>query len=496
MRGFRGFVRVPLRRDGVTVGMISVTRAEPGPFAAHHIQLLQTFADQAIIAIENARLFNETKEALERQTVTANILKIIASSPTDTQPVFDAIAESAKRLIGGHSAVVTRVVGDKVLLVAFTKGSGAGNQTLQSTFPIALTSPLIHSTVARTGEYAVRTDIETDPNISSEVKEVARARGYRSTITVPLPREGIAIGTIGVARREPEPFTKDQIDLLRTFADQAVIAIENARLFNEVQAKTRDLTEALTYQTGSSNILSVIASSPTDVGPVLKAIVESACELCDAPDALVRLREGDDLCHDAHHGPIPVGFERRPLNRDFITSRAVVDKVTIHVHDVLSAEGDEFPEAQRMSRGLGTRTFLSVPLLRENESIGAIALRRTEVNPFSEKQIALLQTFADQAVIALGNVRLFDEVQAKTRDLSESLKFQVATSDVLKVISRSPDALQPVLDVIVETSHELRFRLLRYFSAARRKISSKRLLRDNSSSHGISSNQSAVHRSA
>jgi signal transduction histidine kinase len=209
--------------------------------------------------------------------------------------------------------------------------------------------------------------------------------------------------------------------LVETFADQAVIAIENVRLFDEVQAKTRDLTEALTYQTGSSNILRVIASSPTDVQPVLKAIVESACELCEADDAIVQLRDGDDLVFAAHRGSIPVGLQRRAINPNFIGGRAVIDKVPVHLRDVLSAEGDEFPGSQEISRPLGTRTALSVPLLREGESIGTILLRRTEVNPFSDKQIALLQTFADQAVIAIGNVRLFDEVQARTRELSQSL---------------------------------------------------------------------------
>ena len=215
---------------------------------------------------------------------------------------------------------------------------------------------------------------------------------------------------IFVAKTVAQPFTSKQIELVSTFADQAVIAIENARLFDEVQAKTRDLTEALTYQTGSSNILSVIASSPTDVVPVLKAIVESACELCDADDAAVILKDGDELRFSAHHGPIPIGLEKWPINRNWVSGRAFLDRKPVHVHDLLSAEGDEFPDGREMSRRMGHRTTLSVPLLRENESIGVIGLRRTEVHPFSDKQIALLQTFADQAVIAIGNVRMFEEV--------------------------------------------------------------------------------------
>ena len=215
------------------------------------------------------------------------------------------------------------------------------------------------------------------------------------------------------------PFTDKQIELVSTFADQAVIAIENVRLFDEVQAKTHDFSEALIYQTGSADILSVIASSPTDIEPVLKAIVKSACELCDAYDAVVRIKEGDYLHAGAHSGPIPADKNSWRINRNWTAGRAIIDKTPVHVHDVLSAEGEEFPESQEIARHQGYRTVLSVPMLREGEGIGAIVLRRNEVHPFSDKQIALLQTFADQAVIAIENVRLFDEVQARTHELSE-----------------------------------------------------------------------------
>jgi two-component system NtrC family sensor kinase len=242
----------------------------------------------------------------------------------------------------------------------------------------------------------------------------------RTILSVPLVRDGLAFGRIVAGRQEVRPFSEHQIAVLQSFADQAVIAMENARLFDQVQAKTRDLEEALKYQIGSANILKVIASSPTDVGPVLTAIVESACELCEAYDAVVLLKDGDDLRSRAHHGPIPMNINKWPINRKWTAGRAFVDQRPVHVHDLL-AEGATFPEGRELSQRMGHRTILSVPLLREKESIGSIVLRRTEVNPFSEKQIALLQTFADQAVIAIGNVRLFEEVQARTKGLAKSL---------------------------------------------------------------------------
>ena len=228
-----------------------------------------------------------------------------------------------------------------------------------------------------------------------------------------------------------------------------------AGLESKVEARTHDLNEALVYQTGSSNILKVIASSPTDVAPVLKAIVDSACEVCNAQDASVMLKDGDVLRFSAHRGPIPIGIPSWPINRNWAAGRAILDKVPVHVRDLRGPEGDAFPDGRELSMRMGHRTILSVPLLREGQSVGAVSLRRSEVHPFSDKQIGLLQTFADQAVIAIGNVRMFDEVQARTRDLGEALRFQTATADVLKVISRSPNDLQPVLEVIVATALEL-----------------------------------------
>ena len=225
-----------------------------------------------------------------------------------------------------------------------------------------------------------------------------------------------------------------------------MIAIENVRLFDEVQAKTRDLTEALTYQTGSANILQVIASSPTDVEPVLKAIVESACELCEAYDAVLRLKDGDELALQRASRPDTMHCRAIADQPHWIAGRALLDRSAgACARYAFRLKATNFRRPGIRARH-GHRTVLSVPLLREDEGIGAIVLRRIEVSPFSDKQIALLQTFADQAVIAIENVRLFEEVQARTRDLTESLEQQTATADVLQVISRSPGDLEPVFE--------------------------------------------------
>jgi two-component system NtrC family sensor kinase len=450
LRGFRSVLFTPLMNQGTPVGIISVTRAEPGAFAPHHVQLLQTFADQAVIAIENTRLFNETKESLERQTATADILKVIASSPSDVQPVFDAIAHSANRLIGGFSAAVFRYSDGRIHLAAFTPTDAEGDAVLQSSFPVPLAEFPPYQ-LTRDGAPVELPDTDLEP----AARDIARARGYRSMLFAPLMNDGAAIGIITVTRVAPGPFGEQHTRLLQMFADQAVIAIKNVGLFNEVQQRTDDLSEALQQQTATAEVLKVIASSPTEVRPALQAIVESACKFCDAYDANVLLKIGNDLHFSAHHGPIPTGQKARPINRDWVTGRSVVDRVPVQVSDFQAPEAAEFPEGQRQSREQGHRCTLSVPLLREGEAIGALALRRLEPAPFSDKQVNLLQTFADQAVIAIGNVRLFEEVQQRTRELSEALTYQTGSSNILKVIASSPTDVGPVLDAIVESACEL-----------------------------------------
>src|SRR5262249_12153909 len=245
------------------------------------------------------------------------------------------------------------------------------------------------------------------------------------------------IGVIVIRRHEPRPFSESQIKLVMTFADQAVIAIENVRLFKELEARNTDLTEALEQQTATSEILGVISSSPTDVQPVLDAVAEAAARLCGATDAIVRRVDDDVLRLWAHYGPIVLASaaDEIRLSPGWPIARAVIDRRTIHIHDVADPQGlDEDPGVRAVAHAVGFSTLLAVPLLREGTAIGVILIRRMEVRPFTDKQIALLQTFADQAVIAIENVRLFKEVEARNADLTEALEQQTATADILRII--------------------------------------------------------------
>jgi GAF domain-containing protein len=297
-------------------------------------------------------------------------------------------------------------------------------------------------------------DLQAEIDEYPEGSGFARRLGFRTVLNVPLVLAGRAIGGISTRRTEARPFTDRQIDLLKTFADQAVIAIENTRLFEEVQARSRDLAQSLEYQTATSEVLKVISRSPSELQHVLDAIVATAIKLCEGFDAIIFLKEGDRLRVGVHHGDIPLGIESMPLGRGWATGRAVIDCAAVHVHD-FALMREEFPEGHQQSARDGARTGLAVPLLRDGDAIGAFMIRRKEVRPFSDKQIALLKTFADQAVIAIENTRLFEAEQASKRELQESLEYQTATGEVLGVISRSPTDVQPVFNTIARSAAQL-----------------------------------------
>jgi signal transduction histidine kinase len=447
--GSRTFLFVPLLQQGELIGNLAARRVEVRPFTPAQIKLLETFADQAVIAIENVRLFQELKEALEQQTATSEILDVIASSPTDIQPVLDTIAENAARVCGSYDAVIRLVEGNMLRL-------GAHYGPTESGF--GLEQPLIRGTVGGRAVIDRQTIHIHDLLAESETEFAASIRnaqriGHRTFLATPLLREGIPIGVILIRRREVRPFSEKQIALLKTFVDQAVIAIENVRLFQE-------LKESLEQQTATSEILGVIASSPTDLQPVLDAVAENAVRVCGTEDASIRLVEGNLLRLFAHRGSIPsfselegAAVDSLDHGRDWVPARAVLDRETIHIHDITLVES-EFPESSIRARRVRVGTLLCTPLLREGIAIGVIHIRRIKVDPFTDKQVALLKTFADQAVIAIENVRLFRELQSRTQELARSVGELKALGEVGQAVSSTLD-LETVLTRIVSHAVQL-----------------------------------------
>ena len=391
-------------------------------------------------------------ESLERQAATAEILKVISSSRGQLEPVFEAMLENAVRICGAKFGNLWLREGDGFRAAAMHNAPAALAEERRRAPVIYPTSPRhVLRRVAKTRKTVQVPDLLADKDATIHV---ATLGGARTIISVPMLKDGELVGAIGIYRQEIRPFTEKQIELVSNFAAQAVIAIENARLLNELRQRTDDLSETLEQQTATSNILSVISSSPTDVQPTLDAIVRTAVSLCNSHDAVILLRDGDYLGIAAHHGPMAIDFKGAPLGRDWVAGRTVVDRAPVHVAD-LTAEAAEFPIGAKIAARLKQRTVLGLPLLREGQAIGCLFLRRTEIRPFSGKQIALLQTFAAQAVIAIENTRLFAELRQRTDDLSEALEQQTATSEVLKVISRSPGDLVPVFQAMLANATRL-----------------------------------------
>nr|HET7857842.1 GAF domain-containing protein [Caldimonas sp.] len=442
-RGFRRLLWMPLMRDGVAVGMISVTGAEPGRFAPHHIALLQTFADQAVIAIENVRLFNETNEALERQTATSEVLKVISASPSDVQPVLEAVAERAGLLCKAEmSHVWLAVPGDK--LRAMTRfgplASGDADE-----LPVRRTSVAGRAYLDR----ALIHIEDIVPLLDSDfpdARELQARHAFRTVLSVPMIRENAPIGVITLLRREVRAFAPAEVALVRTFADQAVIAIDNARLFNETK-------EALERQTATAEVLRVISGSVTDTQPVFDVIAERSARLTGATTGWVFRYDGEwvDIggMYAVNKGALETVRRLYPMRPSggSAGARAVRERAVINIADVALASETEYG-VKDLADAAGYRAVLGVPMLRESEVVGAISVTRSMPGLFGDKEIALLQTFASQAVIAIENVRLFNETK-------EALERQTATAEVLDVIGHSMADAAPVFDKIIECCERL-----------------------------------------
>jgi GAF domain-containing protein/anti-sigma regulatory factor (Ser/Thr protein kinase) len=396
-------------------------------------------------------LRRELAEAREQQAATVEILASISSSVTDANQVFAKIAASAARLCDANDATIFQVAGDLLRRVANNASIPQYETRGDDTMP--LTREVVGGRAVLDGKTIQVADVQAEMGEYPEGSQRARRVGHRTILAVPLMRMGEAIGVIAIRRTEVRQFTDRQIDLLKTFADQAVIAIETARLFEEVQARTRELSKSLEYQTAISEVLSIIGRSKFDLQPVLDALIESAAKLCEADQGGMVRKQGSTYVTVANYGhslqlarflrasPFEVG-------RGTISGRVILEGRTIQVGDVLD---DPELEISRY-RVAGSRTILGVPLLREGAPIGVFILSRRTVRPFTDKQIELVSTFADQAVIAIENTRLFEEVQARTRELQEALEQQTATSEVLSVISSSPGELQPVFEAMLSNA--------------------------------------------
>ena len=446
--GARTMLSVPMLQDNDLVGQIAIYRQEVRPFTEKQIELVKNFAAQAVIAIENARLLNELRESLEQQTATSEVLQVISSSPGALNPVFEAILDNAVRICRTHFGVLLLFEGGRMRVVAMKNAPRAFAEMRRRDPYIPLEKSILGS-VVRTHKLAHVSDITAEEPYASS--PLAKVGGARTALGVPMLKEDELVGAIVFFRQEVMAFSEKEIKLLQNLAAQAVIAIENARLLNELRQRTDDLGEALEQQTATSEVLKVISSSPGELEPVFHTVLENAVKLCEAKFGTLFLFDG--ICFRvgaAFNVPAPLA-DYQAKTGAFVPppglplARLVETKKVAHMLD----DPEGLSPATKLG---GARTHIAVPMLKEGKIAGAIYIYRQEVKPFAEKQIELVENFAAQAVIAIENARLLNELRQRTADLSESLEQQTATSEVLKIISSSQGELRPVFEAMLENA--------------------------------------------